>query len=51
MNERKHTKQMKKLKRGHRFKNATTDAASPTHMTVINICELEDSHKIDGAYQ
>ncbi len=41
-NDRKHTKQTKKLRRGQRFKKAITDAISPIHVTAIIIVELDE---------
>jgi hypothetical protein len=42
---------MKKLRRGQRFRKATTDAASPIHMIAISVWELEKNQKSEGAYQ
>ena len=50
-NERKQTKQMKKLSRGHRLQKATIDASSPIHVTAIRKPELVEIQKSDGAYQ
>ena len=42
MNERKQTKQTKKLRRGHRLRKAITDAIRPIHVTAISVDELAE---------
>ena len=42
---------MKKLRRGQRFKNATTEAIRPTIITAISIRELEETQNSEGANQ
>ena len=50
-NERKQTKQTKKLSLGHTFNSATIDAISPIHVTANSVAALEDAQNRVGAYQ
>src|SRR5690348_5202405 len=50
-NERKHTKQIASIPRGHKFKTSSTDAIIPTQQTPVSICLPLENHSSVGAYQ
>src|SRR5580692_7662793 len=50
-NDKKQTKQTKKLSRGHTLTSATSEAISPIQVTANSIEELCDVQKSVGAYQ
>src|ERR1051325_96106 len=51
MNERKHTKQINKAPRGHRFSTTTTEATNPSQQISKSMWLLDENHRRVGANQ
>src|SRR5215469_16640330 len=50
-NERKHTKQIAKVPRGHKFNTSSTDAIIPTQQIPFSMGRPPENHSSVGAYQ
>src|SRR5689334_1539658 len=50
-NDRKHTKQIASIPRGHKFKTSSTEAIIPTQQSPISMCRPLENQSSVGAYQ